>query len=144
MDLDEINLTFRSQNVNGFKNSKEFLYNECHSNSFDLLAIQEHWLKPSHRKHTGTNSMKVLHPSFDAYATSGMDSQIGERLLKGRPYGGTGFLFQKSLSKCIRARVDLKHERVSVMELCTVNEKILLISAYMPYYNTDGNLDLID
>ena len=134
-------MKFRSHNINGFRNSKEFLFHECDSNSFDLLAIQEHWLKPTHRKHSGTNSPKVLHPKFDAYATSGMDSQIGERVLRGRPFGGTGFLFQKSLSKCVRARIDLKHNRVSVLEFCTVDEKILLISAYMPYYNTDGNAE---
>ena len=144
MDSDKTVLKLRSHNINGFSNSKEFLFHECNSNSFNLLAIQEHWLKPSHRKQSGTNSLKVLHPTFDAYATSGMDSQIGERVLRGRPYGGTGFLFHKSLSKCIRARVDLKHDRVSIMELCTLNEKILLISAYMPYYNTDGILEQLN
>ena len=93
MDSDKTVLKLRSHNINGFNNSKEFLFHECDSNSFDLLAIQEHWLKPSYRKHLGTNSPKVLHPKFDAYATSGMESQIGERDLRGRPYGGTGFLF---------------------------------------------------
>ena len=139
MDAAKTRLKFRSHNLNGFKNSKEFLIQECNDDSFSVLAIQEHWLKPTHRKHMGTNSLKVLHPKFDAYATSGMASQIDQRILKGRPYGGTGFLFHKSLSKCIRAKVNEKHDRVSVMELSTVTENILLISAYMPYYNTDNN-----
>ena len=132
-------MKIRSHNLNGFNNSKEYVYNECHDNSFSILAIQEHWLKPTHRRHMGTNAPKVLHPKFDAYATSGMASQLGQRILKGRPYGGTGFLFHKSLSKCIRARTDIIHERVSVMELSTITENILLVSAYMPYFNTDNN-----
>ena len=45
------------------------------------------------------------------------------------------------LSKCIRARIDIKHDRVSVLEFNTVDEKILMISAYMPYFNTDGNTE---
>ena len=64
---------------------------------------------------------------------------------KGRPFGGTGFLFHKSLSKCLRARTDLHHDRVTVLELNTLNEKILLINAYMPYFKTDGNAEqLVD
>ena len=60
-------------------------------------------------------------------------------ILKGRPFGGTGFLFHKSLSKCLRARTDLNHERVTILELSTTNEKILLFSVYMPYFRTDCN-----
>lgn len=132
-------LKLRSHNLNGYNNSNEYLYQECASNSFSILAMQEHWLKPTYRKHTGTNYLKVLHPAFDAYATSGMSSQIDQRILRGRPFGGTGFIFHKSLSKCIRAKMDKKHDRVSVLEFSTTTDKILLISAYMPYFNTDNN-----
>ena len=140
MDAEKTLLKFRSHNINGFKNSKEFLFNECRSGNFHILAIQEHWLKPSYRKHLGTNSLKSIHPMFDSFATSGMNN-LENRILKGRPYGGTGFLFHKSLSKCIRARTDLNHDRISVLELNTLNEKILLINAYMPYFKTDGNAE---
>ena len=139
MDTEKTTFRLRSHNINGFSNSKEFLYNECNTETFDILAIQEHWLKPSFRKHLGTNSLKSLHPKYDSYATSGMASQLNKRVLKGRPFGGTGFLFHKSLSKCIRARTDLQHERVSVIELSTMNEKILLFCAYMPYFKSDNN-----
>ena len=144
MDTDKTILRFRSHNINGFKNSKEFLYHECNSKTFDILAVQEHWLKPSHRKHLGINSLKTLHPMFDSYATSAMNN-LDNCILKGRPFGGTGFLFHKSLSKCLRARTDLHHDRVTVLELNTLNEKILLINAYMPYFKTDGNAEqLVD
>ena len=139
MDSYKANFRFRSHNINGFKNSKEFLYNECNEEAFDILAVQEHWLKSSFRKHLGINSMKSLHPKYDSFATSGMDSQLDKRILKGRPFGGTGFLFHKSLSKCLRARTDLNHERVTILELSTTNEKILLFSVYMPYFRTDCN-----
>ena len=67
MDSAKTQLKLRTHNLNGFKNSKEFLLEECINNSFSVLAMQEHWLKPTYRKNMGTNSLNVLHPKFDAY-----------------------------------------------------------------------------
>ena len=54
----------------------------------------------------------------------------------GRPYGGTGFLYNKTYSKCLRPLLNYSHERVTVMELCTESCKIIVINAYMPYFNS--------
>ena len=67
-----------------------------------------------------------------------MSDQINQRILRGRPYGGTGFLFKKDLSNSLRARTDLKHNRVTVLELNTKQENILLINAYLPYFNPNN------
>ena len=136
---DTIALRIRSYNINGYENSKECLFQDCEDDSFDILAVQEHWLRPSFKKEKGTNKIRSLHQRFDGYATSGMKSQVGKSIMKGRPFGGTGFIFNRKLSKCLRACVDIKHERVTVMELSTHNHKILLINAYMPYYINSGN-----
>ena len=126
---------------NSFNSSKEFLYSECHDNSFSILAIQEHWLRPAYRKTTGTNQLKVLHPKFDAFGVSAMEKQLEGSIMKGRPYGGTGFLFHRSLSNVLKIRVDLKHSRISVMELHTESFNLLLINAYMPYYDHSNMVD---
>ena len=141
MDSGKTTLKIRSHNVNGYDSSREFLSHECEDNSFSVLGIQEHWLRPSFRKQKGTNKLKILHPDYDAYATSGMADVIDKRIMKGRPFGGTGFIYHKELSNSIRALVDLKHKRVTVMELNTYEDKIILINAYMPYYNTNNNDD---
>ena len=96
-------LKIRSHNINGFDSSTEYLYNECDDDSFSFLAVQQHWLRPSFRKQKGVNRLKVLHPNYDAYATSGMSDKISQQILKGRPYGGTGFIFHKDLSNSLRA-----------------------------------------
>ena len=132
-------LRLRTHNINGFENSKECLFHECEDESFDVLAIQEHWLRPSFKKEKGTNKIKTLHQQFDGFATSGMTSHVGKTIIKGRPFGGTGFLFNRKLSKCLRARVDIKHERITVMELSTSRYPILLINAYMPYFISTSN-----
>ena len=136
---DSTQITIRSHNLNGYENSKEFLMEACHSKAFSILGVQEHWLRPSFKKDKGINKLKVLHPDYDAYATSGMSNIVRKGLMRGRPYGGTGFLFHKSLSNCIRARVDIQHERVTVMEMISTPHEILLINAYMPYFMTGNN-----
>ena len=134
---DQTTLKIRSHNVNGFNSSCDFIRQQCEDASFSILAMQEHWLRPSYRKQKGVNRLKAVHPHYDAYATSGMSDDIQQRVLKGRPYGGTGFLFRKELSNCLRAKTDVKNNRVTVLELSTRLEKILLINAYLPYFKAN-------
>ena len=143
MDNKKTTITIRTHNLNGFESSCDHLRRECDDASFSIAALQEHWLRPSYKRQKGVNRLKQLHPDYDSYATSGMSNHIDQKVLKGRPFGGTGFLFKKNLSNCIRARVDLKNNRVTVLELNTLNEKIMLINAYMPYFSTNNNLDLL-
>ena len=100
-----VNLKLRSHNINafinGFDSSCEYLHQECKENAFSVLALQDHWLRPSYRKQKGVNRLKTLHPDYDAYGTSGMADQIDQHIMRGRPYGGTAFLFRKELSNSI-------------------------------------------
>ena len=59
---------------------------------------------------------------------------------KGRPYGGTGFVFSKSLNFALTPILKYKHDRVSVMKLNSVQGEILLINAYLPFHDT-RNMD---
>ena len=128
-------LIISSHNICGFDNSKEFLYNQCDKNDISVLAVQEHWLRPPYRKNHGTNRLKLLHPHYEAHAVSGMQKVINTQILKGRPYGGTGFLYKKSIAKSLRPRIDLNNERVSVLELKLTNHNVLLINVYFPYFD---------
>ena len=53
-------------NINGFKNSKEFLHSRCQDETHAIFAIQEHWLKPPVRKQQGLNLLKSLHKDYDS------------------------------------------------------------------------------
>ena len=126
-------ITISSHNVNGFNRSKGFLRAQCSDAPDSIRAIQEHWLRPSFKKQAGVNQLRCLHPDFDGYGSSAMsDSKISI----GRPYGGTGFLFNKKYSRSLKPVLNYSHERVTVMSLETDTFKILLINAYMPYYNS--------
>ena len=56
MDLSKpIHITLSTHNVNGFSRNKDFLRAQCDSNTNAIRAIQEHWLKPPFKKHSGVN-----------------------------------------------------------------------------------------
>ena len=133
-------MTLSTHNVNGFRNSEDFLRSRCEESSHAVFAIQEHWLKPHIRRQPGVNLLKTLHPKFDGFGTSAMTSKMSSEILKGRPFGGTGFIFSKNLSLSLRPRLDYTHDRVTVMELSTSKGVTLLINAYLPFYDT-RNLD---
>jgi len=62
--------------------------------STDFLLVQEHWLLPNE-----INFLSNLHKEFLAVGHSSVD--VSQGILTGRPYGGTGILFRKTLSKFI-------------------------------------------
>ena len=132
----DITLTLSTHNVNGYRNSKEFLHSRCNDATHAVYAIQEHWLKPPICRHPGVNLLKSLHPKFDGFGSSAMTNKINSQILKGRPFGGTGFLFSRNLSLSLWPRTDYIHERVSVMEMSTSRGITLLINAYLPFYDT--------
>ena len=121
--------------MNGFKHSKDFIYSECDKNPNMILAIQEHWLRPPYKKQFGVNQLRCLHPNFDGYGTSAMTKTVETNISLGRPFGGTGFLFNKKYAKCLKPLLSFAHDRVTALQLESPNEKIILINIYFPYYN---------
>ena len=128
--------TLSTHNVNGFTRSKKFLHSLCVNYPNSIRAIQEHWLRPPYKKQSGVNQLRLVHDEFDGYGTSAMTKSSTENISTGRPHGGTGFLYNRKYSKCLKPLSNYIHDRVTVLELTTENEKILLINAYMPFYNT--------
>ena len=129
-------ITVSTHNVNGYSRSKNFLHSLCSQTPDSIRAIQEHWLRPSYKKQCGVNQLRHLHPDFDGFGTSAMNKSLDSQVRIGRPYGGTGFVYNKKFSKCIKPVLAYSHERVTVMELKTDEQRILMINAYMPYYNS--------
>ena len=137
MDQTEpIKVTISTHNVNGFTRNKEFLRTLCESNPNAIRAIQEHWLKPPFKKQLGVNKLRSLHPNFDGFGTSAMKHDVETRIVKGRPFGGTGFLYNKKFANCLKPLLNYAHERVTVMRLDTISYPILLINVYFPYYTS--------
>ena len=99
-------ITISTHNVNGFNRSKNFLHSQCVDEPNSIRALQEHWLRPPYKKLSGVNQLRGLHSDFDGYGTSAMEKTIGTKILHGRPYGGTGFLYNKKYAACVKPLVN--------------------------------------
>ena len=75
------------------------------------------------------NLLSAISKDFLAVGHSAVD--VTQDILIGRPFGGTGILFKKSMSEFI-SNVDTRDPRISAVILNSVYGPILLVSAYMP------------
>lgn len=130
-----VQVTFSSHNINGFDRNKSFINSLCDLKTYSIRALQEHWLKPPYKKYFGVNKLRTAHSDYEGFGSSAMRSKMAGQILRGRPYGGTGFVYHKYFSECISACVNYVHDRVTAMELNEADGSILLINAYFPYYN---------
>ena len=89
-------LCFASCNMKGYRNGFSAVYSLC--DTFDITAIQEHWLRPDEID----CKLNQFNHNFDHWAVSSMCNKMCKGPLLGRPFGGVGFLWKNSLSKYIR------------------------------------------
>lgn len=122
-----------SHNVRGFSDRKEFLSERCNSDPHLIQCIQEHWLPPPFKKKAGTNALRSVHPDFEAFSTSAMKKAEENEIRRGRGFGGTGFIYPKSISGSIKPLVKYNHERLTAMELSCETSQIIIINVYMPF-----------
>ena len=128
-------ISISSHNVQGFANQRDFVHSQCSSNPLLLQCIQEHWLPPPYKKKPGTNALRTIHSDFESYATSAMKKVEENSIRRGRGFGGTGFIYPKSISNNVKPLIKYAHERVSVMEMECLDYKLIIINVYMPYLN---------
>ena len=129
----KVSITISSHNINGFAGSEHYLNMRCNDEPNSILCIQEHWLKPPYKNYKSINQLRTVHPSFDGYGVSAMRKTHNDAVYKGRPYGGTGFVFNKEFSPFLRPVIEYEAERVSVMKILDENHTILLINVYFPF-----------
>ena len=82
-----------------------------------------------------------INDNFYAVGTFSFDYQ--DKLLKGRPHGGTAILYKKWLKT---ARLKSKDDTICGLSIDCGNKTLCLINAYLPYYysaNVDGYLQYL-
>ena len=67
-----------------------------------------------------------------------MQSSMESRILTGRPFGGTGFIWTRTLSSSIKTRCEYSHDRVTVLEISSNIGSILIINVYMPFFDNSN------
>ena len=88
----------------------------------NIIFLQETWLSNDE-----LSILKCLHADFYADGVSAMDNTSG--ILIGRPFGGIGILWRKSIGACIQ--VHKYNTRVMGIEFDNGNRKLLAVNIYV-------------
>ena len=114
--------------MHGFKNGSVFLKELCVNN--DVVFVQEHWLLRSH-----LHKLSDIDDNFCLYGKSAMDNIQSTGILTGRPFGGVGVLWRKSLGSVISS-VDCSEDgRVVVIKIEHGSSNLLCFGVYLPCYD---------
>ena len=121
-------ITIGSHNLYGFKTSAPY-HKECIKKYGGIWFGQEHWL-PENK----LSQLQQLEAQF--VARSGMEHAISNGIWRGRPFGGVSIAWSSDLNHVITPVSNYRHKRVVAVELHTKKDKFLLLSIYMPFYDT--------
>ena len=117
-------------NTTGLGQGKpEYLLEVLTSERIDIILLQETWLLPG--------NVNRLSNISDQYMSFGISSIRNTEILQGRPYGGLGVLWHKSLAGQVQI-AKLKQctsNRLCAMEIKTDNEMYMLLNVYLPNDN---------
>ena len=91
--------------------------------------LQEHWLSEHQLK-----QMQQLNVQF--VARSGMETEISNGIYRGRPFGGVSICWSSDLNQIISPITNYKHKRVVAVKMKQDDVDILLICAYMPFFDS--------
>ena len=90
---------------------------------------QELWLSEQQ-----LSSMSSIGTQF--VARSSMEDAISTGILRGRPFGGVSIAWSPKLDHVIKPLSNFRHKRIVGAEIDSLEDKILLISIYMPFYDS--------
>ena len=93
-----------------------------------MIGVQEHWLSSDN-----VNLLNNLHPDFIGFGLSSMNDRLCTEIYRGRPFGGVGFLWRRSISDSVQ----IISKAVSGRSLCISlkfqnNQIINIVNVYFP------------
>ena len=121
-------INIASFNLHGFNLSSKYLKDCVHSHK-GIWLVQEHWL--SNHQLPRLQQLNVQY-----FAQSGMEDAISSGIYRGRPFGGVAICWSADLNQFVTPLTNYKHKRVTAVELKTNELSLLIISAYMPFFNS--------
>ena len=129
------NVTIGSHKLHSFKKSSHF-HKSCIENYGGIWMGQELWL--TEKQISGLSSLGT-----QFIGRSGMEEAISSGILRGRPFGGISMAWAPNLNHVIRPLTNYKYHRVVCVELNAEPAPIILISIYMPYFNSSKKQESI-
>src|SRR3989442_2435917 len=120
-------LNFASFNMHGFNNGANMIADLC--NTHKIIALQEHWLRRD-----VLDKLSLINKDFSFFASSGMEKSLSMSLLRGRPFGGVGFLFHNSLNNCLQLIGCDSSNRCIAVKCSFRSKALILFNVYLPCF----------
>ena len=142
-DSNAVGLRIASYNLYGLKSGRTMLYELCNDARVAVVAVQEHWLAPNN-----LNLLNEVNPDFAGFGISAMNNKLKSQIYCGRPYGGVGFLWRRSLASCVRIIGDVGEGRCLAMSFnlpgaLTVKRINVYFPAIIVVYNIRLTLETV-
>jgi hypothetical protein len=99
------------------------MLNELCRDNYHVIAFQEHWLRPDE-----IDKLSIINNEYNFSACSGMTAAISDGFVSGRPFGGVGFLWHKSLNRYMEFVKNDAEGRCSVFKLRLQSNTLLLFN----------------
>ena len=125
LSMAAFSLQLASYNMHGFRSGASMLLDLSYIHK--IIAVQEHWLRSDDLK-----KFTSINEDFNFHAISSMDKALSLGLLRGRPFGGVGFLYHKSLQSCFKVLGHDNSNRCLAAKLSLPNKNIVLFNVYFP------------
>ena len=125
-----VTLGIASFNCRGIYSSQEEIRALCNTNK--IVCIQEHWLAKQE-----LHALNTVCDDFRGTGSSPVDLSSGS--IRGRPHGGVGVLWHKSLDSFVSV-LDLHSEWACGINVSLQGDTVCILSVYLPY-ECDENQD---
>ena len=126
-------ITVGSHNLHGFPARSNY-HSSCIKSYGGVWLGQELWLS-EHQLHQ-MNDMNC------EYVTrSGMEDALSAGVLRGRPFGGVSISWSPDMNSLVVPLTNYKHKRIVAVELKTAEIPIIIMSLYMPFFNTSKRVE---
>jgi len=118
-------LSVCTYNMHGYNTGVSYLKQLCMQN--DIIFIQEHWLLNSQ-----LSRFNSIDQDFMFSGKSAMNERMSTQLIRGRPFGGVGVLYRRSLGSIITYYGCSDDSRVVVIKLENGSQNMLVFGVYFP------------
>ncbi|XP_026331665.1 uncharacterized protein LOC113239015 [Hyposmocoma kahamanoa] len=102
----------------------------------DIICLQELWLLQEDIPY-----LSSIDPEFGFTGKSAVDTGAG--ILRGRPFGGVGVLWRKSLFTSVSV-VQCKSVRIAAIKIVLSDRSLLVFSVYMPTDSADNLMEFTE
>ena len=125
-------ISVASFNLHGAKASSAYL-KSCIANHGGIWLGQEHWLSEQQLP-----QLQQIGAQF--VAQSGMETAISNRIYPGRPFGGVCIAWSPNINHIVTPLTAFRHKRVIAIEVKEKDNNILVLCAYMPFYDSSNRV----